>query len=193
MKFGVMGGTFDPIHLGHLRAAEIARESARLDWIAFVPAGVPPHRGSVGSSALDRYAMVALATAANPHFLPSDVEIARNGPSYTVDTVGHFASVHPGAEISLVVGSDSFAEMPTWRDSERLWSLCRIVVVPRPEEPTAPVPLVDAHGGRVAFATGLALPISSTMVRLAAREGRSLRYLVPDTVADHIAKRGLYR
>jgi nicotinate-nucleotide adenylyltransferase len=188
-----MGGTFDPIHLGHLRAAELAWEAARLDVVAFVPAGLPPHRDGVVSSALDRYAMVALATAGNPHFLPSDVEIARDGPSYTVDTVRLFATSHPGAEIVLVVGSDSFLEMPTWRDSELLLTLCRIVVVPRPDAGPAHVPLADPYAGRVDFVCGSALPISSTMVRSAARDGQSLRYLVPDAVADHIAKRGLYR
>jgi nicotinate-nucleotide adenylyltransferase len=187
-----MGGTFDPIHLGHLRAAETAREALGLDRVAFVPAGVPPHRGAPLSAALDRYAMVCLATAGNAHFVPSDFEIRREGPSFTVDTVEALLADRPADSITVIVGSDTFPEMPTWRDPARLFSLAEVAVVFRPGEaegPSLPVP-PGARG--VVRLSGPALAVSATGVRERVRRGESVRYLVPETVADYIAKRGLY-
>ena len=190
MKLGMLGGTFDPIHLGHLRAAENAREAFALDRVAFVPAAEPPHRPRPVSSALDRFAMVALATAGHASFVASDLEIGREGPSYTVDTVGALLGDGP-ASLFLIVGSDTFGEMKAWRDAARIFALCEIAVVPRPGvEDAAPVP--PFAGARVSRVPGPTLAISATAVRGRVREGRSVRYLVPDAVADYIAKRGLY-
>lgn len=187
MKLGLLGGTFDPIHLGHLRAAETAREALGLDELRFVPAGIPPHRQGPLSPAHDRYAMVALATASHPAFVASDAELTRNGPSYTVDTVARLRGEHPQAELVLVVGSDTWPELAGWRDAERLLTLCSLAVVTRPGiSPAAPGPaarLVEGPG----------LPISASEIRSRVREGHSIRYLVPDAVAAHIRKRGLYR
>lgn len=186
-----MGGTFDPIHLGHLRAAESAREELELAEVAFVPCGVPPHRSGPFSSALDRFTMVALATAAHPAFLASDLELRREGTSYTVDTVAALLEARRGASVVLIVGSDAFAELPTWKDPARLLALCRVAVVQRPGVAEAALAAPDA--AQVLHVPGPALAVSATAIRERAREGRSVRYLVPEMVADYIAKRGLYR
>ena len=195
MRVGLLGGTFDPIHLGHLRAAENAREALGLDRVAFVPAGLPPHRARPASPALDRFAMVSLATAAHPAFVAWDVELRREGPSYTVDTVSGVLDERPSDTVVVIVGADTYPEMATWRDPERLFALCTVAVVARPGEGSAGdsplrAPYPGARG--VESVSGPALPISSTQIRTRVREGRSVRYLVPDAVADYIAKRGLY-
>jgi nicotinate-nucleotide adenylyltransferase len=189
----VLGGTFDPIHLGHLRAAENAREALGLDQVLFIPSGSPPHRGAPLSSALDRFAMVALATAGQPSFVASDVELARDGPSYTADTMAALRREGPADQLFLIVGSDTFPEMATWRDPERLFASCTVAVAERPGA-TAPE-LAAARGSawRVERVSGPGLAVSATEVRRRVREGLSVRYLVPDGVADYIAKRGLYR
>jgi nicotinate-nucleotide adenylyltransferase len=184
----VLGGTFDPIHLGHLRAAENAREALELDEVMFVPSASPPHRRAPLSSALDRFAMVALATAAHPRFVASDVELRRDGPSYTADTLGGLERA--GDDLFLIVGSDTFGEMETWKDPERIFASCTVAVAERPGAPDTTAP---PRGARVQRVAGPGLPVSATEVRRRVREGKSVRYLVPEAVADYIAKRGLYR
>jgi nicotinate-nucleotide adenylyltransferase len=208
-----MGGTFDPIHLGHLRAAENAREGLGLDEVRFLPAQVPPHRATPASSARDRYAMVALATALNPHFVADDLELRREGPSYTVDTIARLRDERPGDAVVLIVGSDTFPELPTWKDHDRLLQMCTVAVVTRPEEgrpeggqqPAGGLGGPESHPSfeeraRIHSARaedshvpGPGLAISATDIRRRVKEGLSIRYLVPETVADYIAKRGLYR
>ena len=191
MKLGLLGGMFDPIHLGHLRAAEIVRESLGLDEVIFVPAGVPPHRGRPAAAGLDRYAMVALATSTQRAFLPSDVELAREGPSYTVETVAQLRARHPQAEVFLIVGSDNLPMIADWHEPERLLELCTVAVVERPGSIPAPAGSLPAE--RVHRVEGTALPIASRDLRERIRAGRSVRHLVPGGVADYIEKRGLYR
>ena len=187
-----MGGSFDPIHLGHLRAAESAREALRLEEVAFVPCGLPPHRPGPLSPALDRYAMVALATAGNRAFLACDIELRRQGASYTVDTVEALLGARAGASLVLIVGSDAFAEIQSWKEPERLLALCSVAVVTRPGD-AAPTPNGSLGAGRVERVDAPGLAVSATTIRQRVAEGLSVRYLVPDSVADYIAKRGLYR
>jgi nicotinate-nucleotide adenylyltransferase len=190
-----MGGSFDPIHLGHLRAAENAREALSLEKVLFIPAGQPPHKpqGTV-SSAVDRFSMVALGTAGHAVFVPDDLEIRRGGPSYTAETLDELAKGRPDAEIFLIVGADTLPEMKSWREPERIFALCTVAVASRPSDGGGG----PAHGGeapngaRVVAVPGPGLPLSATAVRQRVREGRSVRYLVPDPVADYIAKRRLY-
>jgi nicotinate-nucleotide adenylyltransferase len=193
VRIGLYGGTFDPIHLGHLRAAENAREELGLDLVAFVPAAVPPHRGAPLSPAQDRLAMARLATASHPAFEAWDVELRRDGPSYTVETVAALLAERPGDSFVLVVGADTWPEIPGWREPERLLRLVEVAVVDRPGfpagEPCAPFP--GALPPR--RVSGPGLPLSASAIREHARRGRSVRFLVPDAVADHIAARGLYR
>jgi nicotinate-nucleotide adenylyltransferase len=193
VRLGVFGGTFDPIHLGHLRAAENALEGLALDRVAFVPAAVPPHRAQPASSVLDRYAMTALATAGHPRLSVSDIELRREGPSYTVDTVAALRAESPEDEVYVIVGSDTFPEMSTWKEHERLFSLCTVAVVSRPgERPAAGSDRGPGPSG-VAHVEGPGLAISASAIRERVRQRRSVRYLVPDAVADYIAKRPLYR
>ena len=191
----MFGGTFDPIHLGHLRAAQNALEGLGLDLVAFVPARTPPHRALPRSSALDRYAMTALATAGHPRFAVSDVELAREGPSYTVDTVAALRQDRPQDEVFVIVGSDTFPEMATWKEHDRLRAMCTVAVVSRPGEAPEAGDAGGAPAGRggVARVEGPGLPISASAIRARVREGRSVRYLVPDAVADFIEKKDLYR
>lgn len=189
-RVGIMGGTFDPIHLGHLRAAESAREELGLQEVVFVPAGVPPHRQPPGASALDRFAMACLATAGHPDFRTSACELERPGPSYTVDTLAAFREAWPEVELVLLVGSDTLPELAGWREHDRLLTLCTLGVVARPAPDGAVAPMAPSGEARV---TTAGLPISGTGIRERIAAGRSVRYLVPDGVAEYIAKRGLYR
>ena len=187
MRLGVMGGTFDPIHFGHLRAAETAREALQLDQVLFVPAAQPPHREAPLASPQDRFAMVGLAAAENACFVASDVELRREGPSYTVDTLGALRSACPKDELVLIVGSDTFPEMRGWREAERVFALSEVAVVARPGAAPA------ISGGRVRSVAGPALEVSASAIRELLKQRRSVRYLLPGAVADYIERRGLYR
>lgn len=190
-RLGVFGGTFDPIHLGHLRAAEVARETLSLDRVLFIPSGKPPHRASAVASALDRYAMLALATAAHPDFVLSDHELRGQGPAYTVDTLAALRALRPDSELFLILGADAFAEIGSWREPQRVLEMSTAVVVDRPgaaaQNPDLPA---EARVVRVERPT---LPFSSSEVRRLIKAGQSVLYVVPEEVADYIAKRELYR
>ena len=186
-----MGGTFDPIHLGHLRAAETAREGLGLDLVAFLPSGEPPHRTGPLAPALDRFTMACLASAGHPHFAVWDIELKRSGPSYTVDTLAGLRAKRPDDELVLVVGSDTWPEMTGWREPERIFSLAEVAVVGRPGQPS-PAVAPPFPGARVGRVEGPALPISATSIRESVRRGESVRYLVPVPVAEFITRRGLY-
>ena len=194
---GLLGGTFDPIHHGHLAIAEEAREALGLERVLFVPAAQPPHKpGRPVTDAADRLAMVRLAVAGNPSFAVSEVEVARGGASYTVETL----TVLRGAGIVdpwFILSSEALAEFSSWREPARILGLCRLAVVPRAGyEPLGPA-WVEARfpGGaeRVTFLAGPLLPISGSVVRRRAAVGRSVRYLVPDAVAAYIADNRLYQ
>ena len=192
MRVGLLGGTFDPIHLGHLRAAETAREGLGLDLVVFLPSGEPPHRTGPLAPALDRFTMACLASAGHPHFAVWDTELKRPGPSYTVDTLASLRTERPDDDLVLVVGSDTWPEMTGWREPERLFALAEVAVVGRPGQPApdAVAPFPGARG--VARVDGPALPISATSIREHVRRGESVRYLVPGAVAEFISRRGLY-
>ncbi len=198
---GILGGTFDPIHLGHLAIAEEVREVLGLERILFVPAGRPPHKpGLPISPAADRLAMVELAVAGNSAFAVSRIEIDRPGPSYTVDTVARLldgaGDAGPRPELTVIVSTELFGDLPTWHEPDRLLGLARLAVVPRPGHPTAGRAfLVDRFPGRedrVTFLDGPNLLLSATEIRARARAGRSIRYLVPEAVAAYIGDHALY-
>ena len=190
MRVGLMGGSFDPIHLGHLRAAENAREALSLDQVLFVPAAEPPHKPTFRlSPARDRLAMVALAVDGNPWFVSSDVELRRSGPSYTVDTLTALTQERRGDELFLIVGSDTLGEMASWREPERIFGLSTIAVADRPGAEIPPPPLPSA---RVVRVSGPGLFLSASEIRRRVRAGLSIRYLLPDPVAAYIATHGLY-
>jgi nicotinate-nucleotide adenylyltransferase len=198
-RTALFGGSFNPIHFGHLLLADDVREQLDLDRVVFMPAGVPPHKpaGDIAPAA-DRYAMVKLAIADNPAFDVSDLEIRRAGPSYTVDTLAALG-VAP-SELFLLIGSETFLDLLTWRDPRGVAARCRLVVVPRTgsafdreSEPSRKVVReigLEIEDVLVVHATSL--PISASDLRVRAAEGRSLRYRVPPAVAAYIAERGLY-
>jgi nicotinate-nucleotide adenylyltransferase len=189
-RLGILGGTFDPIHHGHLLQASEAASAFALDEVLFIPAGMPwQKRHRQVSPAAHRYAMTAIATAAEPAFRASRVEVDRPGPSYTVDTVAELRRLRrPADELFLIVGADSLAEIFTWREAARLLAMTRVVACSRAgyllADPGIPggVSMVEVPGHR----------ISSTMIRARVRAGAPIRYLVPDGVAAYIATQRLY-
>jgi nicotinate-nucleotide adenylyltransferase len=192
VRIGLFGGTFDPVHLGHLRAAENAREALALDRVALVPSAVPPHRSTPPTPAADRLEMARLAAATHPAFEAWDLELRRPGPSYTVDTVSAVLAERPGDTLVLLVGADTWPEMIAWREPERLFSLVEVGVAERPGAPLAQIRPPFPSSRPVHRVEGPSLPISATAVRAWAAAGRSVRYLVPDAVARYIELRRLY-
>jgi nicotinate-nucleotide adenylyltransferase len=185
MRLGVFGGTFDPVHVGHLAIANAALESVPLDRVLFVLARRSPlkERGPVAGEA-DRLRMLELAVAGEPHFAVSRIELDREGPSYTVDTLERLSGTD---ELFLILGSDAIADFPRWKDPDRIAKLATLVVALRPGAPDrigdAPTVVFDAPR----------LDISSRELRARAARGLSLRYLVPEPAWKHLEARGLYR
>jgi nicotinate-nucleotide adenylyltransferase len=193
---GVFGGTFDPIHHGHLAIAEEAREALGLEVVRFVPAAASPFKTErVVSDAGHRLAMVEAAIAGNPAFVSSRVELDRPGPSYTVDTLEAVAAEGIG-DAWLILSSEALAGLPRWREPGRILDLARLAVVPRGGfDPLGDAWVAEQFPGRqdrFAFLPGPLLPISGSVVRRRAAAGRSVRYLVPDDVARYIAHHRLY-
>jgi nicotinate-nucleotide adenylyltransferase len=200
---GVFGGTFDPIHVGHLAVAESARDELGLERVLFVPAGAPPHkRHRAVTAAVDRLAMVEAAIADNPGFVVSRIEIDRPGPSWTADTLATLAEGEgegegDGRVLALIVAADSYHELATWHEPERVLQLATLVVTPRDGYPDADASyLAREFPGvvpRVVFLDGPRIRLSASDLRARAAAGRSLRYLVPDAVAAYIGDHGLYQ
>ena len=200
MKIGILGGSFDPIHLGHLAIAEAAREKHGLDRVLLVPAGRPPHKSGDLAPAADRLAMVRLAVEGRPGLEASDIEIQRPGPSYTVDTLEHMGRILPGAELYFIIGADSLHEFFGWRNARRILELARIVTVTRPGWPAdfdpASFPGVPEETIRRMEADRVEIhgvPAESTRIRAAVRGGEPIDRDVPASVAEYIRRRGLYR
>ncbi|MGD8237656.1 MAG: nicotinate-nucleotide adenylyltransferase [Armatimonadota bacterium] len=192
---GILGGTFDPIHYGHLVAAEQTRHAFGLDSILFIPCGQPYHRPKAPvAGAEDRYEMARLAISGNPFFEVTRIEIDRPGPSYTVDTVASLKAARPECALRVILGTDAVEELANWAEPERLLQECRVVVVSRPGTSWEDVDraLPAGYAEQVDRLEIPGLHISSTELRARAAAGRPLRYLVPDAVAAHIRERGLY-
>jgi nicotinate-nucleotide adenylyltransferase len=198
MRIGVLGGTFDPIHLAHLAAAEEVRVRLALERVVFVPAGLPPHKLHVNVTSTEhRLKMVQLAIADNPYFTLSRVDVDRFGPSYTVDTVELLHGEYgPDAELYFIMGSDSLAELLTWHKPERLIRLCRIVALTRPGHRVDLKELNRLLPGAIARVQLLDMPllqISGTDLQRRVRAGLSIKYLVPSAVETYIRQHGLYQ
>jgi nicotinate-nucleotide adenylyltransferase len=215
-RLGILGGTFNPIHLGHLVLAEAFRERLALDRVLFVPAGRPPHKPGGGLvSPLHRYAMVSLAVAGHPGFVACPVEVERDGPSYSADTVEALAGDWPGARLFFLMGSDTFLDLPTWRTPERLGVFATLAVGHRaggafdPEgdgaravlrrlgqtgwrrvPPTAAETLAP---GECALVETRSVAVSAREIRQRLAAGESARYQVPLAVAEYIGDHRLYR
>jgi nicotinate-nucleotide adenylyltransferase len=207
-RIGLFGGTFDPVHLAHLRTAEEVREALALDRVDLVLAATPPHK-PVGAQAsvAHRRRMLELAVAGDPHLGLDFSELEREGPSYSIDTIRHVRAREPGAALTFVLGADAFAEIATWKDYATIFTLCDFCVISRPGTRDRELPIavenafcyepnrgvyVHRSGRALRFLPVTALMISASDIRRRCAEGRSIRYLVPDAVAEYVATHGLY-
>lgn len=197
-RIGVLGGTFNPPHLGHLLIAQEALDQLGLAQVRFVPAAVPPHKEvPTDPGAPARLAMVTAALGADPRFAADDLELRRGGPSYTVDTLRALHATYPGAELTFIVGGDMAASLPTWRDPAEVVALARLAVAEREGAARADIleRLATIPGAveQVDFFDLPRIDFSSSLVRRRVAAGRPITYLVPDRVAEYIAQHGLYR
>lgn len=209
-RVGILGGTFNPIHLAHLRCAEEVREAQKLDRVLFIPSATPPHKAGRELLAVEhRLRMARLAVAGNPNFKVSGIEIERPGHSYSVDTLRLLRAQMPGVAFSFIMGADAFREIETWKEYESLFSLCDIVVISRPPydhcalAEALPVAvrsqfcysenvLEHRTGNKTIFQHVTDLDISASSIRRRLARGLSIRYLVPPSVEDYITQHGLY-
>jgi nicotinate-nucleotide adenylyltransferase len=193
-RIGIMGGTFDPIHYGHLVTAEIARCKFALDSVVFVPSGHPPHKQSKPGHAEQRLLMTLLATVANPFFQVSRIEVDRKGPSYTYDTLTEFRELFdPEGKFYFITGADAVLEMLTWHNAEQMIDLCSFIAATRPGYRLTDVRRLPANFlKRIEMMQVPALSISSTDIRHRIREGKPIKYLLPEAVETYIYKQGLY-
>lgn len=214
MKIGLFGGTFDPIHWGHLRSAEEVRETFSLDRVFFVPASDPPHKRRQPITApRHRIDMVRLAIAKNPRFVLSTLELSRPGKSYSIDTIRHFVRTRPlKKSLYFILGLDAFAEIDSWKDHQEIFRLCHLIVMSRPGWRDSlslnDIPIAvrkgfcydprkrgyrHESGSYLFFSPVTNMAISASEIRGRLKEGRSIRYLVPLEVETYIKKSGLYR
>jgi nicotinate-nucleotide adenylyltransferase len=192
-RVGVMGGTFDPIHHGHLVAASEVQAWFDLDEVVFVPTGAPWQKADRQvTEAEHRYLMTVIATASNPRFWVSRVDIDRAGPTYTIDTLRDLSAALPDADLYFITGADALADIFTWRDVEELFALAQFVGCTRPGFVMDPATLGQIPGDRVTMVEVPALAISSTDVRRRTMRDEPVWYLVPDGVVQYIAKHSLY-
>ncbi|HQA07817.1 MAG TPA: nicotinate-nucleotide adenylyltransferase [Syntrophomonadaceae bacterium] len=196
---GILGGTFDPVHYGHLVAAQYAAYGFHLNRVIFMPAAQPPHKNAVNVlEARHRLAMIQLAIADNPVFEMSTLEIERSGISYTVDTVETMLRTYPDMDLYFIMGMDSLYILDTWKDVQRLVAMCRFIVVTRPNyclnrsEPALQA-VPEQFWDRADFLEIPAMDISSTDLRARVRQGKPIRYLVPPAVEKYIYDHALYQ
>ena len=197
MKVGLFGGTFDPIHNGHIMVAETVLRKVDLAKVIFIPAGIPwLKEGRKITSATHRLNMVELAISGKSYFELSKIEIERPGATYTVDTLIDFINETNNTELYVIIGLDSLADFPRWKDPQRLLSLCYLVVVPRPGYPLPDIQAMENEmpglKTRLILLNAPEIDISSSEVRRRIEEGRSFKHLVPKSVAEYIQENGLY-
>lgn len=198
-RIGILGGTFDPIHVGHLMTAEAVRDEFSLDKVIFIPAAVPPHKmDQQVTEARHRYLMTVLATTSNPHFDVSSIEMDRPGPSYTIDTIYELKRQYgENTDLFFITGADAIADIPTWDRIEELLGLCQFIAATRPGFLPNVDNIKDYFGElgstRIHRLETPELEISSTNIRERLKRGFSIKYIVPAAVEDYIYKEGLYR
>jgi nicotinate-nucleotide adenylyltransferase len=211
LKLGIFGGTLNPMHFGHLRAAEEAREAFSLDKVVFVPAAIPPFKKPEVEPPYHRMEMARIAIEGNPYFELSDIEVRRGGVSYSIDTVEELKKGLPDAEVYFILGVDAFLDIDSWKDYRRFLSLCSFIIVTRPgyekRSLADSLPLevrgdfcydsakgcyVHSSGHCLQFLEVTLLDISSTEIRKRLKAGKSVKYLLPGKVEEYIKKHGLY-
>jgi nicotinate-nucleotide adenylyltransferase len=196
MRLGVLGGTFDPVHSGHVAVAEAAVECAELDEVVFVPAGNPPHRPAAEASPQQRLEMCRLAIADDPRFALSDIEVRRDGPSFTIDTLLALRGANPHAELFLILGWDAASQLRSWHRPDEVLALAPIVVVSRPGRGAPSEPQLKTVGldpQRVILCARPTPAVSGSEIRRAIAGGRSISGMVPEAVERYIATHHLYR
>jgi len=199
MRVGILGGTFDPVHWGHLLIAEVAREALGLTQVLFVPAGDPPHKQQLKKSrAGQRRRMVELAIADNPAFALNSIDLDRPGPHYTIDMIQLIRSQYHLAadDCFFIIGSDSLHDLPTWHRPDKLVTLCRLAIACRPgyqPDVAALEKTIPGLAGRLDWVETPLFDVSSTLIRAKVAQGRTIRYHVPDQVARYIDEHQLYR
>jgi len=207
-RIGLFGGTFDPVHLAHLRTAEEVREALTLDRIELVLSATPPHKEPGTPAPVEhRRRMLELAIADNPHFVVNLSEVEREGPSYSIDTLRAVQAREPAAALTFILGADAFADIATWKDCEHLFTLCDFCVISRPGIRDGELPIavenafcyepsrgvyVHRSGSTLRFLPVTALMISASDIRQRCTSGQSIRYLVPTAVAEYLATHSLY-
>lgn len=197
MRLGIMGGTFDPIHQGHLFIARLAMEEADLDSMLFLPDGDPPHKRP-GASAADRLAMVRLAIQDEQGFEDSDLELNRQGTTYTVDTLMHLKALCPEKQLYYVIGADTLQLFPTWKTAGKVATLCHMLVAPRPGlsltlTQALQLQMLQEYGLSSTLLSQPGPEISSSQVRQHIRRQQPIDHLVPSQVMQYIASKGLYQ
>ena len=194
MRLGLFGGTFDPIHVGHLILADQCRESCGLDRVWFVVAGEPPHKRGDRTAVAHRLEMARIAAAGHPSFAVSEIEATRPGPHYSVETLESVRRERPDDELFFLIGADSLNDLPNWREPGRIAQLATIVVVNRPGiEGDRPCRSPCSAPAQVQSVTIPPIGIASTNLRKRVKEGKSIRYMVPRGVEAYIEAQGLYR
>lgn len=191
-RVGLLGGTFDPIHHGHLIAAEAAKEAAKLDEVWFIPTLVPPHKPQPGADANLRLQMVEAAIKGNSDFQLEGIELNREGTSYTIETVSAIQEQHPEIMFYWIVGSDMVKDLPNWRRIEELAQQISFIGLERPDQPSEDSELPAYIRRKLLRANMPLIGISSTDIRRRLKEGRSIRYMLPESVLEIIQKDGLY-
>lgn len=188
MKIGILGGTFNPIHIGHLILAEEAREKLSLDKVIFVPSFLPPHKDNSDIAPANmRLAMVKMAIRGNKCFSFSDTEIKRDGKSYTIDTVKEFKARFPKDDLYFIIGSDLLKYLDDWKDLGEITQIVKFIVATRPGYPLEKIP------GYIRTVATRAVDISAFEIREQVKMRRSFRYLVPESVFNYIVRKGLYK
>lgn len=198
-RYGIMGGTFDPIHLGHLVIAEEIRQKFKLDKVIFIPAGNPPHKNPKKiTSGEHRYKMTLLATISNPYFDVSTIELDKNKTTYTIDTIRELKECcKDSAEFYFITGADSLLELSTWKDVDQLLGMCKFIAATRPgfnksKIVTKVKELESKYNKSIHTVSVSALQISSTDIRNRIKRGETVKYLLPEAVESYIVKHKLY-
>lgn len=192
MKVGIMGGTFDPLHIGHMMAAEAARDTYGLQEVWFMPSHIPPHKHKAGVSGADRLAMVQETVKNHEAFRTLDWEVTRGGVSYTIDTIRGLQEKYPHIDFYFIIGADMVQYLPKWQGIKELVQRLTFIGVGRPGTPLDLEALPVYIAEKVLLADMPLVDISSTMLRERAAEGKSIRYMVPEAVFDYVQRSGLY-
>lgn len=198
-RLGIMGGTFNPIHIGHLIIAEETRKKIDLDKIIFIPTGQPPHKDQNKLvSALDRYIMTILATSENKHFIVSDIETNRKEISYTIDTIKILNEIYSESELFFITGADSILDIENWKDTKELLNMCTFIAATRPgynvdEVNTQIENLEKKYNKAISSLTIAPIDVSSTQIRKRIKENKTIKYMTTDSVINYIKNKSLYK